>query len=703
MRTIGAAPLLLPFRVPLGSRLGRDEAVAWLRGDRRPVALVGEWLGGLAILGSEPVRLAGPGDDPFAVLDAQPVLASGEALVGGGWIGWLGYGLGARIERLPPSPPAPVVRPAFSLAFYDHVVVHDGERWWFEGLWSAERDAALRERRALWEARLQRAPSGGAAGAVPTPFALVANGADGHVAAVVECRGRIADGELYQANLCARLEASYEGDLLDLFARALPPAQPRFGGFVNGVVSLSPERFLRRRGREVWTEPIKGTRPRIGGEPERELAREELVASTKDAAEHVMIVDLMRNDLGRVCAYGTVRADPPRVEAHAGVWHLVSTVSGRLRDGVSDGELLRAAFPPGSVTGAPKVQAMKVIAALEATRREAYTGAIGIASPLAGVDLNVAIRTFEFSRGRIWIGVGGGIVADSDPERELTEAFDKAAGPVAAIGGRLERSTARPVHSAAVIPNALRHGSPLQHARAPRHAVRKTSAVRDGSRPDPGWGVFETVLVQDRQAVELDRHLDRLAASVSGLYGGRPLRLTGVAARVNAAAARTIARSRLRVLADADGSVMIDVSLAEPEPTRSTLLAPFALPGGLGAHKWRDRRLLDALAAEVNGMVPLLVDTDGCVLEAAYANVWIVESGALITPPADGRILPGTTRAALLIAGRSAREEPIDLVRLACADDVFLTSSIAGRHAARLAPGWDDEPRPRLPSEAVAG
>ncbi len=688
-RPMRAAPLLKPFRVRLESRLAPDEAVGWLRGDRRPVALVGEWLDGLAILSSEPVRVAAPGDDPFALLDAQPVLAPGEATVGGGWIGWLGYGLGARIERLPPSPPAPVVRPAFSLAFYDHVLVYERGRWWFEGLWSVERDTALRERRAVWEARLgtasapEEAANGArtktATSAKPTPFALVANGADGHIAAVAACRSRIAAGELYQANLCARLEARYEGDPLDLFARALPRAGPRFGALVDGVVSLSPERFLRRRGREVQTEPIKGTRPRTGGKKERELARAELVASNKDAAEHVMIVDLMRNDFGRVSAYGTVRADPPRVEAHAGVWHLVSTVCARLRDGVGDGELLRASFPPGSVTGAPKIQAMKVIAALEATRREAYTGAIGIASPVAGLDLSVAIRSFELSRGRIWIGVGGGIVADSDPERELTEAFDKAAGPVAAIGGELVRSEPRPARSAPRTPNAL----------------RRAGAVLDQSRPDPACGVFETVLVHDGRAVELERHLDRLAASVNELYGGVPPGLSGVAARANDVAAQTIGRSRLRVLAGADGSVTIDVSPAGHAPRGSRQLAPFALPGGLGAHKWRDRRLLDALAAEVDGMVPLLVDTDGCVLEAAYANVWIVESGALITPPADGRILPGTTRAAVLAADRSARQEPIDLVRLARADDVFLTSSIAGRHPARLAPGWPNEPRPR--------
>jgi para-aminobenzoate synthetase/4-amino-4-deoxychorismate lyase len=378
-----------------------------------------------------------------------------------------------------------------------------------------------------------------------------------------------------------------------------------------------------------------------------------------------MIVDLMRNDLGRVCAYGSVRADPPRVEPHAGVWHLVSTVSGRLRDGVGDGELLRASFPPGSVTGAPKVQAMKVIAALEATRREVYTGAIGIASPIAGLDLNVAIRTFELQRDEIWLGAGGAVVADSVPERELTEAFDKAAGPIAAIGGSLVRPRADGGFGGPLPERALDHGA----------------------RPDPGLGVFETVLVEHGRPAGLERHLARLAAAVEVLYGGALPRTLEAGVQAAAAQAADAPRARVRVLADPAGTVRITVSPAGPPRSDPVVLAPFALPGGLGAHKWRDRRLLEALAEAAGGAVPLLVDTDGQVLEAAYANVWIMEGEDLVTPDADGRILPGTTRAALLAADRFAREEAFDLARLARADGVFLTSSISGRHPARIITG----------------
>jgi anthranilate/para-aminobenzoate synthase component I/branched-subunit amino acid aminotransferase/4-amino-4-deoxychorismate lyase len=652
------------FRVPLESGLAPEEAVAWLRGDERPFALVGEWLGGLTVMGSFPSRVAGADEDPFAVLDEQPAVDGGDAVVGGGWVGWLGYGLGALVEELPPSPPAPIPCPAFSLAFYDHVVLYDGERWWFEGLLGGERDAVVRERLHVWASRLARVPPAIAQDA-PAPFVLAANGGPGHVDAVADCVRRIEVGELYQANLCVRLESRYDGDPLDLFARALPRAEPRFGALVGGVVSLSPERFLRRTGRDVWTEPIKGTRPRTGSDDDQQAAREALLASTKDAAEHVMIVDLMRNDIGRVCVYGSVRAHPPRIEGHAGVWHLVSTVSGRLRDGVRDAELLRATFPPGSVTGAPKVQAMKVIATLEATRREVYTGAIGIASPIAGLDTSVVIRTFETAGDAIWIGAGGAIVADSDPEQELAEALTKAAGPVAAIGGLMaqaEPSWARPTRELALPESALLHGQ----------------------RPDPALGVFDTLLVKGGRPVALERHLARLAASVAELYGATVP--TTLAAGVLAAAAEAapLGRARLRIDAEPDGAVRITVTPARLRPHQPLLLEPFALPGGLGDHKWRDRRLLDALTALHPGAVPLLVDTDGLVLEASTANVWIVEGDALITPPDDGRILPGTTRAELLASEPGAREEPIELERLASAESVFLTSSISVRLPARV-------------------
>jgi para-aminobenzoate synthetase/4-amino-4-deoxychorismate lyase len=201
------------------------------------------------------------------------------------------------------------------------------------------------------------------------------------------------------------------------------------------------------------------------------------------------------------------------------------------------------------------------------------------------------------------------------------------------------------------------------------------------------------VLVEHGRAIGLERHLARLAASVRTLYGAALRSTLEAGARAAAAQAADAPRARMRVLADPEGTVRITVSPAGKPRDVPAALVPFALPGGLGAHKWRDRRLLDALSGAIDGAVPLLVDTDGDVLEASYANVWIADGEALITPPADGRILPGTTRQALLAADPAAREEPLSLARLARADAVFLTSSISGRHPARLlqdgVPGHD--------------
>ena len=385
--------------------------------------------------------------------------------------------------------------------------------------------------------------------------------------------------------------------------------------------------------------------------------------SAKDRAENVMIVDLMRNDLGRVCEYGSVEvAALTELREAPGVWHLVSSVRGRLRPGLGDSDLLRATFPPGSVTGAPKIRAMRVIAELEASGREAYTGAIGFASPLAGLELSVVIRTLELSGDRIWLGAGGGVVADSDPDAELEECLVKARPVVAAAGGEL-----------AEVPIA-----------AAGPAV--PFAIADGAgRPDPSRGVISTMLVRDGLPVDLPMHLARLEDSVGLLYERRlPAFLE---ARIFAEASAW-PLARLRVTIGPRGDALEIEPLAREPGADALRLAPVVLPGGLGEHKWRDRGLLDELARR-SGAVPLLVDLDGDVLEAAHANVWVLEGDLLVTPPLDGRILPGTVRARLLgapPAGLEARAEPLSLERLAAADEILLSSSVRGVHPATLGP-----------------
>jgi para-aminobenzoate synthetase component 1 len=246
--------------------------------------------------------------------------------------------------------------------------------------------------------------------------------------AVEAVRAAIGRGDVYQVNLVQHLQAELDGDAPGL-ARALAPFRPRvFEGDGWAIVSASPELFLSRRGRTARTEPIKGTRP-LG----------EHVEGEKDAAEHVMIVDLERNDLSRVCEPGSVRWPELMAERElAGVTHLVSTVEGTLREGVGLAELLAATFPGGSVTGAPKIAALDLIAALEPVGRGASMGALGTVRGNGDLDLALTIRTFAVADGRIHLWVGGGIVWDSDPEAEVEESWTKARPLLAAIGAPLE-------------------------------------------------------------------------------------------------------------------------------------------------------------------------------------------------------------------------------------------------------------------------
>jgi para-aminobenzoate synthetase component 1 len=259
-----------------------------------------------------------------------------------------------------------------------------------------------------------------------------------YAAAVETVREAIAAGDVYQVNLVQHLSAPFRGDPAALGARLAPlrPLAPQpLVGDGWAIVSGSPELFLSRRGRCVWTMPIKGTRP---------LGVEGLAESEKDAAEHVMIVDLERNDLSRVCEPGSVRW-PELMEPRglAGVEHLVSRIEGVLRADVGLTELLAATFPGGSVTGAPKIAAVDLIAALEPVGRGASMGAYGTIRPNGDLDLALTIRTFAVAEGRIHLWVGGGIVWDSDPAEEIEESWTKAVPLLAAIGAHVPEPALR--------------------------------------------------------------------------------------------------------------------------------------------------------------------------------------------------------------------------------------------------------------------
>jgi len=258
---------------------------------------------------------------------------------------------------------------------------------------------------------------------------------DEYAAAVDAVRDAIAEGDVYQVNLVQHLSAPFEGDPAGL-ARALAPLRPLEPAPLAGagwtIVSASPELLLSRRGDVVRTSPIKGTRPAGVS-----------VDSPKDAAEHVMIVDLERNDLSRVCVSGSVRWPELLAERElAGVTHLVATVEGELRDGVSLAELLDAVLPGGSVTGCPKIAALDLIAGLEPVGRGASMGALGRVYPNGDLDLALTIRTFAVAEGLVHLWVGGGIVWDSDPRAEVEESWVKARPLLAAIGAPLPAAIA---------------------------------------------------------------------------------------------------------------------------------------------------------------------------------------------------------------------------------------------------------------------
>ncbi|MGB5832411.1 MAG: aminodeoxychorismate synthase component I [Thiohalocapsa sp.] len=373
-------------------------------------------------------------DDPFALVREQ-IAIDRPPIPGlpfcGGAIGWFGYDLGRRIERLPELAEDAEQIPDMAVGLYDWALVVDhAERR--TRLVSAGRDPGTAGRWEYLGRLLSRPPPHPKPRGFRVRRAARANMTRTQYGAAFDRIKRyIRNGDCYQVNLAQRFAAPASGDPWQGFRelRRLNPAP--FSAYLGTpyarVLSSSPERFLQLREGEVATKPIKGTRAR-GGCPESDsVLAMELSQSAKDHAENVMIVDLLRNDIGRVCRTGSVRV--PKlcaVESFATVHHLVSTVTGSLRSGEDATSLLRACFPGGSITGAPKIRSMEIIEEVEPHRRGVYCGSIGYLGFDGAMDSNIAIRTLVHSDGVIRCWAGGGIVHDSDADAEYQETFDKA-------------------------------------------------------------------------------------------------------------------------------------------------------------------------------------------------------------------------------------------------------------------------------------
>jgi len=382
---------------------------------------------------------------------AAPV--SGLPPFQGGMAGYVGYDYGAVLERLPATRYDDLPIPDVLLGLYDWVIAWDhriGAAWLLSsGLpeTGASRERQARERAGMVRERLGGGSAGRRGGGSPAPPAYHLSPAPsypllavaeaeaiglrstfthrGYLDAVARVRDYIIAGDVFQANLSQRFQGPLREPGFDLYRRLRGQNPAPFAAYLDlgdlQVLSASPERFLRLADdrRQVETRPIKGTRPRgLGPMHDAALGRA-LAESDKDRSENVMIVDLLRNDLSRVCRAGTVRVPELfALEQHPTVHHLVSTVVGELDPGADAVDLLRATFPGGSITGAPKVRAMEIIAELEPTRRGVYCGAIGYLSLTGAMDTSIVIRTYVAIEGGIYFQAGGGIVADSDPEQE---------------------------------------------------------------------------------------------------------------------------------------------------------------------------------------------------------------------------------------------------------------------------------------------
>jgi aminodeoxychorismate synthase component I len=478
VRDAGPAPGLLEAFEPL-----RGGACPWLLDSARADARLGRF----SFAGAEPwavLRARGRevelrvrravhpdwpvgrhrlGDDPFAALRrVVPAAASGDGgptdaipFVGGA-VGYLGYELVEGLEpvRLGAREGAPFADATFLLVDALLAYDHGAGRLWRCGLgFGADAPAA----RAAAEARVAELARAAVAAppAAPPPVprrrarARARHDAASYGALVDVVKEAITRGDVYQACLTHRIEADFDGDPWGLYRRLRRTNPAPFAAYLalpeGAILSSSPERFLRVDGEgRVEARPIKGTRE-CGPSPAAAAAsRRALATSAKDRAENVMIVDLYRNDLGRVCETGSVRVPELfAIERHGGLHQMVSTVTGRLAAGRDRLDLVRASFPPGSMTGAPKIAAMRLLAGLEPVRRGAYSGALGYLDARGGMDLSVVIRTLLVAEGRTHVHVGGGIVADSQPHAEWCETLGKARALLDALG--VEDGAAAPV------------------------------------------------------------------------------------------------------------------------------------------------------------------------------------------------------------------------------------------------------------------
>lgn len=376
-----------------------------------------------------------------------------EGLFRCGWIGYFGYELNRYIEKLPQTAVRDIDIPLIHLCFYDRAICYDhlDKTWWLIALEAGGDTESVEDKLTTLENLLTQAerthvtlPDAGSLHneAVDMSGFGCNMSREYYFEALKRIQRYIYDGDVYQINFSQRFETDYNAHPIDLYHWQNQHNPSPYAAFIDGkdfaIVSASPEMFITVRDGFITTKPIKGTRKRITGAPGAEQINmanfAQLVRSEKEQAELNMIVDLERNDIARICKPGTRNVIQPRtIEAYPTVFHAVATISGELRAGITFCDILKAVFPGGSITGAPKIRSMEIIDELEPTQRSVYTGSIGFIGIDGSVCLNIAIRTIIISSGRAFAQTGGGIVADSQPEAEWDEMITKARALLAGI------------------------------------------------------------------------------------------------------------------------------------------------------------------------------------------------------------------------------------------------------------------------------
>lgn len=529
----------------------------------------------------------------------------------------------------------------------------------------------------------------------PEPFSCNPQGFKSNIAkteyigAVEKIIEYIKAGDVYQVNMSQRFEMQFSGDTFTLFRHLYEKNPAPFFAYINAgdhqMVSTSPERFLLMEGNHVETRPIKGTRPRGKNHDEDMQFRAELIESPKDDAELSMIVDLLRNDIGKVCKAGSVIVkEHKRLEAYENVYHLISIVEGNLDKGMDAVDLIRATFPGGSITGCPKIRSMEIIDELEPCRRHVYTGSIGYISFHDTMDLSIAIRTATIFENRIYFSVGGGIVYDSDPENEFEETLHKGRTLMEVFSGVEKHLQKLPV---VWINGAL---SFADDAKVP---VNDEGFLY-------GNGFFETIRVENGKPRFLNKHVERFNRTWRALFPDEPPDLTwqdiidqiikANALENSVASAKILATrgsgdlpSRNRTLLamakpyvhrlQEKKAVGLKI-LTYPEPRLSPLADYKSLNYlyYLNAGRWSIQNGADEA---------LILNPDGSVSETNTANILLIHRKSLIVPKSL-HVLPGIFQSVLLDLlsgwGYSFEHQKVFQKDLLNADGIIITNSLMG-------------------------